>query len=443
MEQGLTIPRKSDEWRSTEFDSDSDSDESSFFDEDDEEYNKYFPPEEPETEEAQNERNIATARKLGLDPDADVNDNLDAILGRIGVDCSKLPTLEDTHFFYPEKIVCAWDSEEEEASGKPEKEIRRLKKLKMKKFFKKRVTLGKFPYTPNEFLDTKFDPFKLDGVDEEVKKKKVKKNKVKKNPVPRSTPPAPSGPPPAKRPRVDSFDVDNVSPMPSMPGTPSRSPTPGTPSSSSSTLRRRSQSLSVKFNIPEISRIMARKVPVGVELDTKSLGTRLAKELKDAGISQAIFSESILRRSQGTLSDLLRNPKPWNMLKQGCETFERMKNWLELDKEVRESLCELSGEDAAMVMGFDCSPAPQKHGPKKHRLKFTEHQRTALQAAFHDKPDPSMSQMNELAKSLDLDLSTIRNFFGNYKRRAKLWGAEPPREDQQKVAEEEEDPTAR
>lgn len=34
-------------------------------------------------------------------------------------------------------------------------------------------------------------------------------------------------------------------------------------------------------------------------------------------------------RSQGTLSDLLRNPKPWNKLKSGRETFRRMFNWVQ------------------------------------------------------------------------------------------------------------------
>ncbi|EJW71319.1 hypothetical protein WUBG_17771, partial [Wuchereria bancrofti] len=36
-----------------------------------------------------------------------------------------------------------------------------------------------------------------------------------------------------------------------------------------------------------------------------------------------------LFRSQGTLSDLLRNPKPWSKLKSGRETFRRMAKWLQ------------------------------------------------------------------------------------------------------------------
>jgi hypothetical protein len=37
----------------------------------------------------------------------------------------------------------------------------------------------------------------------------------------------------------------------------------------------------------------------------------------------------VLCRSQGTLSDLLRNPKPWSKLKSGRETFRRMFKWLQ------------------------------------------------------------------------------------------------------------------
>ncbi|XP_015274322.1 PREDICTED: one cut domain family member 2, partial [Gekko japonicus] len=52
-------------------------------------------------------------------------------------------------------------------------------------------------------------------------------------------------------------------------------------------------------------------------------------ELKRYSIPQAIFAQRVLCRSQGTLSDLLRNPKPWSKLKSGRETFRRMWKWLQ------------------------------------------------------------------------------------------------------------------
>ncbi|VDN44281.1 unnamed protein product, partial [Dibothriocephalus latus] len=57
------------------------------------------------------------------------------------------------------------------------------------------------------------------------------------------------------------------------------------------------------------------------ELNTKELAQRVSAELKRYSIPQAVFAQRVLCRSQGTLSDLLRNPKPWSKLKSGRETF--------------------------------------------------------------------------------------------------------------------------
>ncbi|KAH8418143.1 hypothetical protein KR009_000695 [Drosophila setifemur] len=65
------------------------------------------------------------------------------------------------------------------------------------------------------------------------------------------------------------------------------------------------------------------------EINTKELAQRISAELKRYSIPQAIFAQRVLCRSQGTLSDLLRNPKPWSKLKSGRETFRRMYKWLQ------------------------------------------------------------------------------------------------------------------
>lgn len=67
-----------------------------------------------------------------------------------------------------------------------------------------------------------------------------------------------------------------------------------------------------------------------VELDTKALAVQLTSELKRYQIPQAVFAKKVLHRSQGTLSDILRKPKPWSELKGGREIFKRMKQWLDL-----------------------------------------------------------------------------------------------------------------
>lgn len=59
-------------------------------------------------------------------------------------------------------------------------------------------------------------------------------------------------------------------------------------------------------------------------------------------------------RSQGTLSDLLRNPKPWNKLKSGRETFRRMYVWLKLPLVERLASLELwKGEKRKSSIGED------------------------------------------------------------------------------------------
>ena len=64
------------------------------------------------------------------------------------------------------------------------------------------------------------------------------------------------------------------------------------------------------------------------EINTREVALRVSNELRKYSIPQAVFAQRVLGRSQGTLSDLLRNPKPWSKLKSGRETFRRMWKWL-------------------------------------------------------------------------------------------------------------------
>ena len=79
------------------------------------------------------------------------------------------------------------------------------------------------------------------------------------------------------------------------------------------------------------------------EINTKDLAQRISAELKRYSIPQAIFAQRVLCRSQGTLSDLLRNPKPWSKLKSGRETFRRMWKWLQEPEFQRMSSLRLAG----------------------------------------------------------------------------------------------------
>ena len=66
------------------------------------------------------------------------------------------------------------------------------------------------------------------------------------------------------------------------------------------------------------------------DLDTREIAEALTNELKKYSIPQAVFARKVLNRSQGTLSDVLRKPKPWNELRGGREIFRKMKEWLDL-----------------------------------------------------------------------------------------------------------------
>ena len=85
------------------------------------------------------------------------------------------------------------------------------------------------------------------------------------------------------------------------------------------------------------------------EINTKDLAQRISAELKRYSIPQAIFAQRVLCRSQGTLSDLLRNPKPWSKLKSGRETFRRMAKWLQEPEFQRMSALRLAGQNFKFI----------------------------------------------------------------------------------------------
>jgi len=80
------------------------------------------------------------------------------------------------------------------------------------------------------------------------------------------------------------------------------------------------------------------------EINTRELAQKISSELKRYSIPQAVFAQRVLCRSQGTLSDLLRNPKPWSKLKSGRETFRRMWKWLQEPEYQRMSALRLAGQ---------------------------------------------------------------------------------------------------
>ncbi|XP_004866135.1 one cut domain family member 3 [Heterocephalus glaber] len=159
---------------------------------------------------------------------------------------------------------------------------------------------------------------------------------------------------------------------------------------------------------------LARGLPGG--------GGRITAELKRYSIPQAIFAQRILCRSQGTLSDLLRNPKPWSKLKSGRETFRRMWKWLQEPEFQRMSALRL----AACKRKEQEQQKERALQPKKQRLVFTDLQRRTLIAIFKENKRPSKEMQVTISQQLGLELNTVSNFFMNARRRCmNRWAEEP------------------
>uniref|UniRef100_A0A336KCQ4 One cut domain family member n=1 Tax=Culicoides sonorensis TaxID=179676 RepID=A0A336KCQ4_CULSO len=165
------------------------------------------------------------------------------------------------------------------------------------------------------------------------------------------------------------------------------------------------------------------------EINTKELAQRISAELKRYSIPQAIFAQRVLCRSQGTLSDLLRNPKPWSKLKSGRETFRRMFKWLQEPEYQRMSALRLAAAQIPQrgnnvhhtgVPKRKEEPIQHDHMPnqKKPRLVFTDLQRRTLQAIFKETKRPSKEMQVTIARQLGLEPTTVGNFFMNARRRS-------------------------
>ena len=109
------------------------------------------------------------------------------------------------------------------------------------------------------------------------------------------------------------------------------------------------------------------------EINTKEVAQRITAELKRYSIPQAIFAQRVLCRSQGTLSDLLRNPKPWSKLKSGRETFRRMWKWLQEPEFQRMSALRLAGKrttNRGHAAGLLCFVRPDNRRNSKLNSKL-------------------------------------------------------------------------
>uniref|UniRef100_A0A1I8HP61 One cut domain family member n=1 Tax=Macrostomum lignano TaxID=282301 RepID=A0A1I8HP61_9PLAT len=169
------------------------------------------------------------------------------------------------------------------------------------------------------------------------------------------------------------------------------------------------------------------------EINTKEVAQRVIFELKNCGIPQAVFAQQVLCRSQGTLSDLLRNPKPWSKLKSALKrSFDTADSGDcngPLSQAQQQQQPKLPPTRSVLQPQSQSSaPAPQSSTrkpsepngtpAKKPRLVFTDIQRRTLNAIFNETSRPSKEMQSIIAEQLGLELSTVCNYFMNARRRS-------------------------
>lgn len=139
------------------------------------------------------------------------------------------------------------------------------------------------------------------------------------------------------------------------------------------------------------------------EINTKDLAQRISAELKRYSIPQAIFAQRVLCRSQGTLSDLLRNPKPWSKLKSGRETFRRMQKWLEEPEFQRMSALRLAGksfEPTALLVGTGPSALVTSDAHFLATITAADYADNAWSAVRHHSADRDLSYSSHECKRI-------------------------------------------
>lgn len=88
------------------------------------------------------------------------------------------------------------------------------------------------------------------------------------------------------------------------------------------------------------------------DVDTCDVAERVSSELRRFNIPQALFAQTVISRSQGTLSELLRNPKPWAKMKTGRETYLRMLQWLREPESRRLAVLRRAGQYCLFLNWF-------------------------------------------------------------------------------------------
>jgi homeobox protein cut-like len=109
------------------------------------------------------------------------------------------------------------------------------------------------------------------------------------------------------------------------------------------------------------------------ELDTLAITSQVKEVLQANNLGQRLFGEAILGLSQGSVSELLSKPKPWQMLSlKGREPFIKMFKWLN-DPHNVDRLRSYQAEQKGNGL-----PYPQTHFPKLVPILSSPSARTSV-----------------------------------------------------------------
>ncbi|XP_056600829.1 homeobox protein cut-like 2 [Triplophysa dalaica] len=178
-----------------------------------------------------------------------------------------------------------------------------------------------------------------------------------------------------------------------------------------------------------------------LELDTFSITKKVKDILTVNNLGQRLFGETVLGLTQSSVSELLSHPKPWTKLSvRGKENFIRMNLWLQDPRNVQKlNTIKMMDQRARLkraLIGsdfdlhgtiFDTSDndlSLHDHSElfnvsKRPRVVLSYWEKEALKTAYQKEPYPSQHTIETLGSQLNLKITTVSNWFYNYRSRSR------------------------
>ncbi|ULU07998.1 hypothetical protein L3Y34_019217 [Caenorhabditis briggsae] len=137
------------------------------------------------------------------------------------------------------------------------------------------------------------------------------------------------------------------------------------------------------------------------------------------------YQGRVVNRSQGTLSVILNKPEPWSFIGPGRQAFVRLYNWINLPEKKRLEIVDKNTIwDVPEKKENKCDNRKRKSTDepsttKRARTEFTNVQRQVLEALYEQTDRPTADEIQTIAEKLDLDETTVSNYFQNTRTRNK------------------------